>query len=66
MISIILGLGLAMIFRRSCKNRSCIIYKIPDPNEIKSKVFRFNNKCVKMKPTAVFCPADMKKKVYIQ
>jgi hypothetical protein len=60
LISIILGFGLAMIFRRSCKGRSCIIYNAPDPNEIKNKTYRFDGKCVKLNPTAVMCPKDIK------
>ena len=68
LISIILGLGLAMMFRRSCKGRSCIIYNAPNPNEIQKKTYRFDGKCVQLKPTAVMCPKDIKSQgdVYLE
>jgi|TARA_Y100000389_G_C17022607_1_gene299550 hypothetical protein len=40
-ISIMLGLGLAGIFKKSCDNRNCIIYKA---SKINNKL-KYNNKC---------------------
>ena len=45
MISIIWGLGLAALFRKACKGRSCIIMKGPSPSEMEGKVYGFNDKC---------------------
>ena len=45
MLSIILGLGLSCIFKMSCDNRSCIVYKAPDYSE--KKIVKYNNKCYK-------------------
>jgi len=58
-ISIILGLGLAALFRRVCVGANCIIIKGPPLEEIKGKVFSFNNKCYQYTPTVASC-ADKK------
>ena len=46
-ISIILGFGLACLFRKVCKDRNCIIYNAPDMETIKKSIFLFDNKCYK-------------------
>ena len=46
-ISIILGFGLACLFRRACKDRSCITYSSPNFEDIKNQIFNFNKKCYK-------------------
>jgi len=35
MISILLGLGLATLFRKSCKNRNCLVFQAPPIDKIK-------------------------------
>lgn len=54
-MSIILGLGLASIFRASCKGKNCILYNAPPLDEIKDKTFKINSKCYKFDPTLVKC-----------
>ena len=54
-ISIILGLGLATLFRKTCKSKECIVFLSPDIQTIKDDVFSYNNKCVKYKEKAVKC-----------
>lgn len=54
-MSIILGLGLASIFRASCKGKNCIVYDAPPLDEIKDKTFKINNKCYKFEPSLVKC-----------
>lgn len=44
-ISIILGLGLASLFRKVCKGRECIVFHAAPMNKIKEQIFKFNNKC---------------------
>jgi len=44
-ISIILGLGLATIFRRVCKERNCLVFHAPKMNKIKGQIFKFKDKC---------------------
>ncbi len=42
-LSVILGLGLACIFKMSCDSRSCVVYKAPDYSE--KKIVKYNSKC---------------------
>ena len=44
-MSIILGLGLATLFRKVCTDRDCIVFKAPDINKIKNQIFDFGGKC---------------------
>jgi hypothetical protein len=53
--SIIWGLGLAALFRRVCKNRSCIIMKAPNPEWMKKQVMEENNTCYRMIPKLDSC-----------
>ena len=46
-ISILLGLGLATLFRKVCKDRNCIVFKAPNIKKIKNQIFKFENKCYK-------------------
>jgi len=54
-ISIIWGLGLATLFRKACKGRNCIVIKAPDPDNIKNKIYAFQNKCYKFYPEITSC-----------
>ena len=42
--SILLGFGIATLFRKACKNRNCLVFRAPVINKIKDKVFEFNYK----------------------
>jgi hypothetical protein len=44
-ISIILGLGLATLFRKVCNDRDCIVFKAPNIQKIQNQIFKFDNKC---------------------
>lgn len=55
LISAILGLGLAAIFKKVCNEGHCVIVKGPAYEEIKDKIFIFEDKCYKYKPKAVSC-----------
>ena len=54
-ISIILGLGLASLFRRACKNRNCLKFIGPPIQKIKGQVFDFNDKCYMFEEKAETC-----------
>ena len=45
-ISALLGLGIAGLFKMSCDNRGCLVYKGPEFKEDK-KVVQYNKKCYK-------------------
>ena len=47
-ISMLLGLGLATIFRKVCNERNCIIFRGPPLSKVKEQVFKYNNKCYKI------------------
>lgn len=55
-ISAILGLGLAAMFRKVCNDGHCIIIKGPPYEDIKDKTFVFEDKCYQYTPKAVSCP----------
>jgi len=54
-MSIILGVGLATIFRASCKGKNCIIYNAPPLKEIKDKIFKIDDKCYKFETKSAKC-----------
>ncbi|VVU95289.1 hypothetical protein CPAV1605_1037 [seawater metagenome] len=49
--SLIWGIGVAIIFRKVCKNGNCILIKVPKKNIIENKVFLDydSGKCYKFK-----------------
>ena len=53
--SIILGLGLASLFRQSCKSNNCLIFKVPKLDKIKDKVFGYNKKCYNFSSSSINC-----------
>ena len=61
MLSIILGLGVASLFRKVCKEKNCIIFKAPPLEDVNDKNYKYDNKCYKYNPIAVKC--DSKKKI---
>lgn len=44
-VSILLGLGLASLFRSACKNRKCIVFRHPEIDNIDGKIFKSDNRC---------------------
>lgn len=61
-ISILLGLGLASLFRKACNDRNCITFKGPKLSEIRNKVYKFNDKCYTFKTEGESC-SKLKKQV---
>ena len=61
-MSIILGIGIATLFRVTCTGNKCNIYKAPPLDEIEDKIYRFDDKCYKMGTNATTC--DSKKEIY--
>jgi hypothetical protein len=47
LISILLGLGLATLFRKVCKDGNCIQFNGPVISEIDGKTFQFSEYCYK-------------------
>ena len=46
-ISILLGLGLASLFRKVCTDKNCIKFNGPVISNIEDKIFKHNDKCYK-------------------
>ena len=62
-ISIILGFGLATMFRKICNKRNCIVFQAPENEEMEEQIFRHNNSCYKYKHKSEEC-TKAKKNVY--
>jgi len=60
LMSIIIGFGLASLFRTVCKGDNCIIFRAPPLDEIKDKIYKNNGKCVKYVPVATKCSLNEK------
>jgi len=59
-MSILLGFGLASLFRQVCKDKNCFIFHAPPLENIKDKIFKNNGKCVKYNPVATKCSSNSK------
>jgi hypothetical protein len=66
LISIMLGFGLAAIFRPLCKGPECLILRGPPVSEIKGAAFQFGSKCVEFIPTPQECPTGDAAKTIVQ
>ena len=56
LLSIILGLGLACVFKMSCDSKNCIVYKAPDYSE--KKTIKYNGLCYEPTEHAVTCDTN--------
>ncbi len=54
-ISILLGLGLAALFRRVCTGDSCVVIKAPKPDDINKYYYKIDANCYKYTPYVVEC-----------
>lgn len=60
-MSILLGFGLASLFRKVCNNYNCINFYAAPIKDINDKVYKKdNNKCVKYVPLATKCDNNKK------
>jgi len=56
LMSILLGFGLASLFRSICKGKDCLIFHAPSLNDFKDKIYMAHSgKCVKYTPVATKC-----------
>jgi hypothetical protein len=58
LIAVILGIGLATLFRKSCSNKECLEFKGPKLDDIKDKVFKYENECYTFKPNPAKCSSE--------
>lgn len=60
-MSILLGFGLATLFRQACIGSGCTTYNAPPVKEIDDQTYKFDDACYKIQKTAVKC--DPKKEI---
>lgn len=53
--SLILGLGLAALFQRVCKDGHCIIIQGPPLDEVENKIFKQEDKCYRYRAETTKC-----------
>ena len=56
LISVILGLGLAAVFRRVCSGDGCVVVKAPSQKDIDEYVYKVDSSCYKYTPNLIPCP----------
>lgn len=57
-ISILLGLGLATLFRKACNDKNCLSFNGPVISEIDGKIYKHGEKCFSYTSTATACDAN--------
>lgn len=60
-ISIILGIGLASLFRKSCEGRSCMVFRGPSIEDIHKSNYKYGDKCYTFKEQSVKCGSAEKR-----
>jgi len=58
-VSIILGLGLASVFRQICKGPHCVVVKGPNAEEISDHSYKIDDDCYKYTPVIVDCESSL-------
>ena len=59
-MSTLLGLGLASLFRTVCKGKDCLIFHAPPLDQFKDKIYKRGDKCYKFNPVATKCRTNSK------
>lgn len=64
LISILLGLGLASLFRKVCNGKNCYNFVAPSLKDLKNieqkEIYKFDNKCYSFIPEATYCNENKK------
>ena len=59
-ISVLLGLGLATMFRKACNERNCLRFVGPSMEKLNNNTYKFDDKCYSFKSTAESCSSTKK------
>ena len=54
-LAIVIALGIASMFRMTCKDGKCVVMNGPSPEEIRSNVYKIEDDCYKYSPYPVRC-----------
>jgi hypothetical protein len=59
-ISLLLGLGLATLFKRTCQGKNCIEFKAPSLEDIKKKKYKYGEQCFQYVMNSTSCDSEKK------
>jgi hypothetical protein len=59
-MSVLLGFGLATIFRKICKGDNCVVFYAPPLDEIENKIFKQDGKCYQYSLVSTKCDSSKK------
>ena len=59
-LSILLGLGLASLFRKVCNDKNCIVFNGPIISDIDGKTYKHGDKCYKYTTKSTTCDKNKK------
>lgn len=59
-MSMLLGFGLASLFRTVCKDKNCLIFNAPHLDQIQNKIYKNGDKCYTYVSESVKCSKDKK------
>ena len=54
-LSMVLGLGLATLFRKTCHALDCFAFRAPPWAEVKQSIYSYGEDCFRFTPRAVPC-----------
>lgn len=54
-LSVILGLGLAAVFRKVCKGNNCVVIEGPKVSETSKYFYKIDESCYKYTPYVTHC-----------
>jgi len=60
LLSIILALGVASLFRKVCNDKNCIVFNGPVISDIEDKTYKHGDKCYKYKHEPTKCDSTKK------
>ncbi len=60
MISIILGLGIATLFRKVCEGKDCVVFNGPIIGDVVGKTYKYGEKCYKYEIGPIVCDSSKK------
>ena len=59
-MSVLLGIGLASLFRTVCKGKNCIAFRAPPLDQFENKIYKSDNKCYTFNPVSTKCRTNAK------
>jgi len=59
-MSILLGFGLASLFRKMCKNKNCLTFYAAPLDDFNEKIYKTDNKCIKYVTVPTKCSLNSK------